>query len=847
MPTTVHYIPHTHYDAEVFLTRDETFEIGASVLMGALAAMRSDPRMKFVLDQTCYIESFLRAYPEERAFLQQMVDEGRLEITCGMHAMPDVNIPSGESFIRQVMAGKSWCERELGVDVRTGWLLDTFGQHPQIPQLMRKCGFDVNVFQRIGTIEGPTEYWWRGIDGTRLFCHWMRATYCVLYPAPGTLREFRPFAEARLAELRKHALTSHLLAVSGADLTPIQPHVADLFEEHNRAYDDLRFVVSTPREYFDAIRGQADFPTIEGDLNPVFQGCYSARIAVKQWNRRLEGLLCDAEIADAAAHLLGAPTQSGAIDEAWLGVLFNQFHDILCGSHVDKAYANVIDRYKASAASGAACLERSLDWLGERIDTRGEGVPIVVMNPLGWERDDAAECRVAFSEKDVHEVEVRDSLGRLVPSDLLACERYETGGIKRATILFIARGVPPMGFEVYRVVRAGAEKPASDLGTNQTVFPMADIHRDVIENDHVRVEIDAWNGAILSLVHKPTGREYVRPDLPFAGSVVRELDNGNFWEYNGHCKGDALLPMNRRHPLPTEGDRRAAFSHHYGGDGRVTCGRARCDYNVGFAFGSGYFTTRIRVYAGLPRVEMHTTLVNQEERVRYRAVFPTPIRKGTITQEIPFGAIERPEGEFPAQTWMDYADGEGGLLLLNRGLPGNSVEDGVMTLALLKCTALKEGYGEVGGFERGTKTTDGYEIGVPHAFDYALQPHTGDWRDAQAWRRGAEINRPLLVRKAGVHDGPLPPRASLVSVSAPNVPITAVRATGDGGVLVRVYEAAGQAVAGVRLSSGFALASATETDLLGRQPQPAQRTPDGAGVTFDIGAFEIKTFVLRPA
>ena len=168
---TVHYVSHTHYDAEVFLTRDETFEIGYSVLLGALAAMRADPQFKFVLDQTCYIAPFLKTYPEERAFLEQMIAEKRLEITCGMHAMPDVNIPSGESFIRQVLQGKAWCEKELGLDVRCGWLLDTFGQHPQIPQLMAKCGFDHNVFQRLGTFDGPTEYLWKGIDGTKLFCH----------------------------------------------------------------------------------------------------------------------------------------------------------------------------------------------------------------------------------------------------------------------------------------------------------------------------------------------------------------------------------------------------------------------------------------------------------------------------------------------------------------------------------------------------------------------------------------------------------------------------------------------------------------------------------------------------
>jgi alpha-mannosidase len=846
MKFTVHYVSHTHYDAEVFLTRDETFEIGYSVLLGALAAMRADPQFKFVLDQTCYITPFLKTYPEERPFFEQMIAEKRLEITCGMHAMPDVNIPSGESFIRQVLQGKAWCEKELGVDIRCGWLLDTFGQHPQIPQLMVKCGFDHNVFQRIGTLDGPTEYWWKGLNGTPLFCHWMRSTYCVLYSAPGNLHEFRKFAEARLKSLKEHALTPHLLAVSGADLTPIQPHVTRIFAEYNRAYDDVEFVVSTPREYFELVKGSAEFPVWEGDLNPVFQGCYSARIAVKQWNRRLETLLGNAGMADAAAALMGGPRQETRITEAWEGVLFNQFHDIICGSHVDKVYANTIDRFKVSHAMASQSLEASLEHLAGQIDTTGEGVPIVVFNPLSWNRDDAVECRVGFSEKNVYEIEVRDSEGHRVASDLLACERYETGGIKRATVLFIALDVPSLGYDVYRVLSTTQEAPASSLSSNQAGSFMADIHSDVIENEFFRLEIDAWNGAIKSLVEKTTRWEVIPEERQYGATVVKELDNGNFWEYNGHCKGDALFPMNRDHPLPAVGDARAAFSHNYGGDGRVTNGRARMDYNVNFAFGKGFFATRIRLYAGLPRIDIHTTLVNEDERVRYRMALPTTLENGVITQEIPFGAIERPKGEFPAQNWMDYSNESKGVAVLNRGLPGNNVDDKVLLLSLLKCTALKEGYGESGGFSKSTKTTDGYEIGVPHTFDYSLVPHAGGWREAKLVRRGMEFNRSLIALKAANRPGRLPKRMSLFEISADSVVVSAVRATARG-MIVRLYETEGQAVTGVTLTSAVPIASAHETDLIEKAAQSVPLAADSRSLTFDIGPFEIKTFLLVPA
>src|SRR5205085_1410895 len=209
-----------------------------------------------------------------------------------------------------------------------------------------------------------------------------------LFGAPGNLHEFRKFAEKRLLHLKQHALTPHLLAVSGADLSHVQPHVSRLFAEYNRTYDDVEFVISTPTEYFEQIRGLADFPSLEGDLNPVFQGTYSARIAVKQWNRRLETLLADTEWLDAFDTLLGRESLAARLAEAWEGVLFNQFHDIICGSHVGKVYANVIDRYKFSNAIASRCQETALEGIAAQIDTSGEGIPIVIFNPLSWERTD---------------------------------------------------------------------------------------------------------------------------------------------------------------------------------------------------------------------------------------------------------------------------------------------------------------------------------------------------------------------------------------------------------------------------------------------------------------------------
>ncbi|MFX8624428.1 glycoside hydrolase family 38 C-terminal domain-containing protein, partial [Acinetobacter baumannii] len=85
------------------------------------------------------------------------------------------------------------------------------------------------------------------------------------------------------------------------------------------------------------------------------------------------------------------------------------------------------------------------------------------------------------------------------------------------------------------------------------------------------------------------------------------------------------------------------------------------------------------------RIDIETTIVNQEKQVRYQALFPTSIKGGKNVQEIPFGAVERPIGvEYPAQNWVDYSDGRTGMGLLNQGLPGNLVTDGTLMVSLLR-------------------------------------------------------------------------------------------------------------------------------------------------------------------
>ena len=134
---TLWLVVHTHWEGAVFKTRDEYLEDGFRIILNGLNLMQQHPDYRFVLDQVCHVKPFLERYPEQRQILKQRIAEGRLEIVGGMDIMPDVNMPAGESFVRQVLYGKRYWRATLGVEVASGWLLDTFGHHAH-------TGVDVN-------------------------------------------------------------------------------------------------------------------------------------------------------------------------------------------------------------------------------------------------------------------------------------------------------------------------------------------------------------------------------------------------------------------------------------------------------------------------------------------------------------------------------------------------------------------------------------------------------------------------------------------------------------------------------------------------------------------------------
>jgi alpha-mannosidase len=617
--------------------------------------------------------------------------------------------------------------------------------------------------------------------------------------------------------------------MDGADVTDPEVYLPGLVEQFNRQTNqpfNLRF--GTPREVAAAAAKRTDLPVITGERNPLFQGVYSSRIELKERMRETERLLTTAEKFEALANWLGGRVDEQMIWRAWEPALFNVTHDQASGVMMDHVYEDAVRGYDFSQRLANEMIATRQDAVLAHIDSRGDGVQLAVFNTLGWPRTDVAEADVGFAQGGVNDFELRDASGKVTPSQLLDADHYEDGGLRRVKFAFVAREIPAMGFAAYHVVPL--------LTTGESMRDRTTTNQDgMLENDYYRAGIDVATGALTNLTVKAGDWPALRAP---ANVVACEPDKGDFWELYKTLDGGQNLIMTRPLPVPQAGQARFS-TEQTATNAVVRRGPVFSEVQVEHPFGSNSFATSVRLYKNIPRIEFTTRIRNNEEFVRYRLLVPTAIKNGRNFQEIPFGAIERPTAqEFPAQNWMDYSDGERGVALINRGLPGNNVADGTLMLSLMRSTRVDVYWGV-----EAQESNTGLELGKELTFHYALAPHAGDWRAAGVYRTGLEFNNPLMVRKMTSHAGTLPKTWGLLEISPANVVLSALKPAKDGMTVIRVYEASGQATTGAMIKLHAKVVSANEANLMEDSGAKAKVRQDT--LQFDLHPFEIKTFKVR--
>ncbi len=160
-----------HSDLAWRHTYEEYDAIREKQLLLVLRYFKEYPDFRFFIDQSEVLRRFLEKHPEAAAPLKQAVKDGQLELGGGL-SIPDLNLCSGESLVRNLLAGRDYYREEFGTEVELASMFDAFGMCAQLPQMLSKCGYRWLLPGRLpgfpDTLPDYKPFNWRGLDGSVL-------------------------------------------------------------------------------------------------------------------------------------------------------------------------------------------------------------------------------------------------------------------------------------------------------------------------------------------------------------------------------------------------------------------------------------------------------------------------------------------------------------------------------------------------------------------------------------------------------------------------------------------------------------------------------------------------------
>ena len=831
---TFHLTGNAHIDAAWLWPWTETVDVVKRTFGTALQLMYEYPDYTYTQSAAAYNEWMADKYPEMNDEIKRRIREGRWEIVGGMWVEPDLNMPDGESLVRQLLVGKRWYKQAYGVDVRIGWNPDSFGYTWQLPQIYKKSGVDYFVTQKMtwnDTNQLPFKlFWWESPDGSKVLAYFPH-DYVNLDMNPDRLANdlvtARNRAPGMLDMMDLYGIGDHGGGPTRAILAEASHWAGGTVSGHDfsRAENGTnkggalapatasdghvtpRYEFGTAQSYFTAIEKQIAPASPEWNYQSIAKG-YSAppavagQISIPTWKSELyfeyhrgvmttqanhkrnmrysEEQVLNAEKFSSLAWLYGLKYPAAEITEDWKKVLFNQFHDLAAGSGIGVIYKDAQKDYDVvrwstneidAGALQSVAAHVNTGVMLEKTITGEQSFPVVVFNPLGWERTGDVQVKVQSSglNNAVPFRVVDDSTGRFLPDTVLSADN-STG----VSELSIAVTVPALGYKLLTVFSPNMR--ALDV-TVPVTSAQETADAVTLEIGRLRIQVEKKTGCITNLVDTRSHFDAIAPGacgnrLQFFNDTPKEYDAWNIdpgtldAEPSTIDKADSveLIDAKSTHPAI-----------------RITSHRQNSN-----------FVQVITLAPDSDIVDIENDIDWHEAHVLLKAAFPVAAYGPVATYEIPYGTIDRPttrnnswekaQFEVPAMRWADLSgtagsNGVHGLSILNTSKYGYDAAGDTIRITLLRSPKWPDAEADMGH----------------HHFHYALYPHAGTWREALTVRHGWEYNYPLTAVVTTAHPGSLPAEHSFASVSPENVVLTAVKKAEDAnGLIFRVYEWAGK-------------------------------------------------------
>ena len=860
-PAIVYLVSHTHWDREWYLTAHE-FQVDLErVVEGVLDRLDAGGEFKhFALDgQTIALEDYLSVRPEHAPRVAALCREGRLALGP-WYVLPDEFLVSGESMVRNLLIGHA-VAAPFGGAQKVGLMPDSFGHLAQMPQLLRGAGIDSFIYTR-GNDDAAAaqglEFDWTAPDGSRVLAVNQCRGYCnagglgfqEIWHAH-TRRRVEPARAVEqvrelFIEMARHSRSDVWLLNNGCDHFPVQQDFEAVLAALRDAFPETEFRHGSYGGFLAALRSRPFAPgahageLLGGKEHHILSGVWSARMPLKQANERCQHLLARVlEPASAVAHFVhGSTYPAGAIGAAWKLLLANHPHDSICGCSTDDVHAEMLPRFAGVRETATRLLQRQLGDLAPRFGPApadDRATVLTLFNPLPVPRREIVERLVVLQPFGyrLDTLGLVDADGNAVPCEIVSRQFVERfWGIDYRAALTAEEQLAR--FAIYR--EQFGERilhPDSEADTADCFL-------------HLRFEaaLPALGHATFTLVEDaPTPPPFAHP-VRVAGST---LENGLVrvaLHSDGRLDLDDLRDGRSFHGLNHLVDDEDAgdeydFSHaatprtvsaaglagevvHVdAGAGRATV-EARFNWLLPVSLGADRsarspetvdcpVAVRVTLTAGSPLVDVRTRIDNRAEDHRLRAEFPAGIVTDRVLSEGHYFINARPltpptgedwvqphPGSYPQQDYSLLQAADGGLAVLNRGLPEIHPlpADGGLSLTLLRAV----GWLSRDDFVSRRCSNAGPTLATPDAqclgpqeLRYALLPFAGHHLQADV-KGVSETWRAEPLGSQGVAAGLRAGGPGLFAKTNPHVAVSAIkRCEARDTLIVRLWNLSGDA------------------------------------------------------
>jgi alpha-mannosidase len=756
-------------------------------------------------------------YPELYERVIQYIKQGRWYVSGSSVDEGEVNMSSSEALIRQVLYGNNYFRKEFGVESHDYMLPDCFGFLANMPSIWSHCGligFSTQKLTWRSAVGVPFNVGlWYGPDGKSIVAALNAGDYTgKVVPRLDLDNGWN----RRLDDnFKKYGFSFDFRYFGVGDMggAPRERDVKNVLGSIGNSDSKFKVVLTSSDQMFKEITPdiKKKLPTFTGDLLLIEHsaGSLTSQAFMKRMNRKNELLAQAAEQLASISDWMGiAKYPHDKMNNAWELVLGSQFHDILPGTSIPKAYEYAWNDEFIAANGFAEVLKNSVSAISSELNTQGSGRSVVVYNPVAISREDVVTAELDYT-KLPDNIKVLDAKGKEIPSQVIG----RNGN--KLKFVFLAK-IPSIGLAVFDIQESVAKSSSNSklIVTEKT-----------LENEFYKVSI-ADNGDITSLYDKKNSREL----LTKPARLEFQTENSFEWPaWNMDWK-------DRKNPPVDFMDKEASVRIVENGPVRIAIEVKRKGMN-------SEITQTISLSAGEggKRVEITNEADWQSRGVSLKAAFPFTAVNSNATYNMGVGTIQRNNNnekkfEVPSKEWFDLtdkSDNYGVSVLEDCKYGSDKPDDNTLRLTLLFTPNTDKRY----------VLQNSQDWGI-HNFKYGLYAHKGNWAEGLSPWQGKFINQPLMTFEVGKHNGKMGKSMSMLSMNSPQVGLMAFKKMEQGGYyIVRVNELLGNDAKGISMQFPGIISDAYEVD--GQEQKIGNASFSGSSLNFDISHYTIRSFAVK--